>query len=87
MLPSDLIGWLQVKAVVMNHGSFTNREEIEALKQPILINASDNDQLLSRERLAQYTGVLDCKKDVPSDIKVHLRTELLMSKTHTSLLP
>ncbi len=54
----------------MNHGSFTNREEIEAVKQPILINGSDNDQLLSRERLAQYTGVLDCKKDVPSDVKV-----------------
>ena len=54
----------------MNHGSYTNREEIEALKQPTLINASDNDQLLSRERLAQYTGVLDSRKDVPSDIKV-----------------
>ncbi len=61
---------MQVKAVVMNHGSYTNREEVEAVRQPTLINASDNDQLLSRERLAQYTGVLDCKKDVPSEVKV-----------------
>ena len=54
----------------MNHGSFTNREEVDAVKQPLLINASDNDQLLSRERLAQYQGALDCKKSVPSDVKV-----------------
>jgi hypothetical protein len=55
----------------MNHGSFTEREQIEALKQPVLINASDNDRMISREKLAQYQGVLDCKKDLPSDVKVH----------------
>lgn len=60
----------QVGAAVMNHGSFTNREEVDAVKQPFLVNASDKDQLLSRERLAQYQGALDCKKNVPSDVKV-----------------
>lgn len=64
------VNLLQVKAAVMNHGSFTNREEVDAVTQPLLINASDKDQLLSRERLAQYQGALDCKKSVPSDVKV-----------------
>lgn len=65
----DLGATDKVKAVVMNHGSFTEREQIEALKQPVLINASDNDRMISREKLAQYQGVLDCKKDLPSDVK------------------
>ena len=62
--------YFQVKAVVVNHGSFTEREQIEALQQPVLINASDKDKQLSREKLAQYQCVLDCKKDLPSDVKV-----------------
>jgi len=61
---------VQVKAVVMNHGSLTEKEHVEALKQPILINASDNDKMLSREKLAVYQSILDCKKDLRSDVKV-----------------
>ena len=121
---------MQVKAVVMNHGSFTEKEHIERLKQPLLINQSDKDkvcllpmtlppaslyqeagtivplmlssnlckicsvesgksivqstesmysddalhhaQMISREKLAVYQGILDCKKDLPSDVKVFL---------------
>jgi len=59
----------KVKAVVMNHGSLTEKEHVEALKQPILINASDNDKMLSREKLAVYQSILDCKKDLRSDVK------------------
>ena len=60
----------KVKAVVMNHGSFVIQEHIEAIKVPLLINGADNDRQISREMLAQFQGVLDCKKDVPSDVKV-----------------
>ena len=60
----------KVKAVVMNHGSFVIQENIEAIKVPLLINGADKDRQISREMLAQFQGVLDCKKDVPSDVKV-----------------
>lgn len=63
---------LQVKAAVVNHGSFVTSEDVEAIKQPLLINASDNDSQISREMLAQFQGILDCKKDVPSDVKVEI---------------
>ena len=60
----------KVKAVVVNHGSFVKQEDIDAIKVPLLLNAADNDRQISREMLAQFQGVLECKKDVPSDVKV-----------------
>jgi len=65
----DLGATDKVKAVVVNHGSFVEKEQVQAVKQPVLFNASDKDQMISREKLAVFQGILDCKKDLPSDVK------------------
>lgn len=54
----------------MNHGSFVDYTDISNLKQPTLINASDKDQQISREKLSQFQGILEGKKGLPSDVKV-----------------
>ena len=60
----------QVKAVVVNHGSFVEEDEVAAVKQPTMFNGSDNDKQISREKLDTFATVLKDKAGVPSDCKV-----------------
>ena len=53
----------------MNHGSFIDDDIIQGLTKPLLINASI-DLMISHEKIATFQGILNGKKDVPSDIKV-----------------
>ena len=60
----------QVKAVVVNHGSFVEEEDVAAVKQPTMLNGSDNDQQISREKLEGFGAILKDKAGVQSDVKV-----------------
>ena len=59
-----------MKAVVINHGSFVEDEEVAGAKQPTMYNGADNDRQISRERLAQIGETLKNTAKVPSDVKV-----------------
>lgn len=60
----------QVKAVIQNHGSPTPDNVVKAIKKPVMINGSDNDASISKDRLAEIEAILDSMTDVPSDVKV-----------------
>ena len=66
----------QVKAVVVNHGSFIEEDEVAGVKVPTMFNGSDNDRQISREKLEQFGTILKDKAGVPSDVKVRRRPRL-----------
>lgn len=61
---------MQVKAAVMNHGGPTTEEKVEAVKQPFMVNGSDNDNSIPKSMLDTIESILNSKTDVPSDVKV-----------------
>ncbi len=54
----------------MNHGGPTTKEKVQAVKQPFMVNGSDNDKSIPKDLLDEIKSVLDNKPDVPSDVKV-----------------
>ena len=54
----------------MNHGGPTTSEKVQAVKQPCMVNGSDNDNSIPKDLLDEIKSVLDSKPDVPSDVKV-----------------
>ena len=60
----------QVKAVVVNHGSFVEEGDVAGVKQPTMLNGSDNDQQISREQLDTFASILTRKAGMESDVKV-----------------
>jgi len=75
----------QVKAVVVNHGSFVEEEDVAGVKQPTMFNGSDNDQQISREKLQKFAAILKDKAGVESDVKV-CRLPLTQKLTRTLTL-
>ena len=54
----------------MNHGGPTTAEKVQAVKQPFMVNGSDNDNSIPKDLLDEIKRVLDSKPEVPSDVKV-----------------
>jgi len=63
-----------VKAVVVNHGSFVEEEDVAGVKQPTMFNGSDNDAQISRDKLDHFATILKDKAGVESDVKVRRRS-------------
>lgn len=58
-----------MKAAIVNHGARLTQAKFEAVKQPIMVNGSDNDSHVPKELLKEFEDILK-KKNVPSDVKV-----------------
>ena len=70
--------------MIANHSSAPTNELLQKIKQPVMINGSDNDHAISHERLTEIEDLLKGKSDLPSDVKA--RRCIVHLKPSTSLL-
>ena len=75
-----------MNAAVMNHGGPTTKEKVQAVKQPFMVNGSDNDNSIPKDMLDEIKSVLDNKPDVPSDVKVGFRLPVCKRKMSSIVL-
>lgn len=54
----------------MNHAGGAPEETVNAVRQPLMVNGSDNDERIPKDLLDKVEQILNGKADVPSDVKV-----------------